>query len=342
MLKRKGISKRVRFEIFKRDSFRCFHCGATPNDGPMHLDHLKPVAEGGTNDPSNLVTACVDCNLGKGAVPLDRIKLHKGKATEAQREQAEQVREWMKIQQEVHAAKDEVTESLTSMWLERVGSEPQNLAARMSRALAVNTMEQIREAIDVVAIRMHRERETEQLKYFYGCLKKMRNGESGPKAPRTTADTTATVSACCARTRRAIGEACAFISKNISQFKDSQDTADHVVRAAYKAVGLPFEQQDTEWLAFGVAIGPISIKAAPTEDGKHVSWSVTDNKDFNPWKFAYDEAFGILGYAIDADPQKPDAEWVDPIKVLELHAKMIELGSWSYDLEEAEKAAKKK
>ena len=36
----------------------------------VHVDHIIPVVRGGSNDDSNLVTACADCNLGKGAVPL--------------------------------------------------------------------------------------------------------------------------------------------------------------------------------------------------------------------------------------------------------------------------------
>jgi hypothetical protein len=31
----------------------------------MHIDHVIPVALGGDNRMSNLVTACAECNLGK-------------------------------------------------------------------------------------------------------------------------------------------------------------------------------------------------------------------------------------------------------------------------------------
>lgn len=63
--KRKGLSKGLRFDVLKRDSFACTYCGARPPNTELHVDHIKPVAEGGSNDPSNLVTACVECNLGK-------------------------------------------------------------------------------------------------------------------------------------------------------------------------------------------------------------------------------------------------------------------------------------
>lgn len=60
-----GVSKRVRYEVFRRDNNRCRYCGATAPDTPMTIDHVIPVALGGSDDPSNLVTACRDCNAGK-------------------------------------------------------------------------------------------------------------------------------------------------------------------------------------------------------------------------------------------------------------------------------------
>jgi hypothetical protein len=71
MAKRKGISKKIRFEVFKRDSFKCQYCGATAPEVILHVDHIKPVFEGGKNELLNYVTACEACNLGKGKRTLD-------------------------------------------------------------------------------------------------------------------------------------------------------------------------------------------------------------------------------------------------------------------------------
>ena len=73
MAKRKAISKKVRFEVFKRDSFTCQYCGAHPPQAVLHVDHIVPVAEGGGNEDTNLVTACDNCNLGKAANSLESI-----------------------------------------------------------------------------------------------------------------------------------------------------------------------------------------------------------------------------------------------------------------------------
>jgi len=64
---RKTIGKKVRFEVFKRDSFTCQYCGEKAPNVVLHIDHIRPVADGGTNEILNLVTSCVACNSGKGA-----------------------------------------------------------------------------------------------------------------------------------------------------------------------------------------------------------------------------------------------------------------------------------
>jgi hypothetical protein len=61
-------------EIFKRDGFRCQYCGAPAPDVRLAVDHVHPVALGGTNDPSNLITSCHTCNIGKNDVPLSTVR----------------------------------------------------------------------------------------------------------------------------------------------------------------------------------------------------------------------------------------------------------------------------
>ncbi len=68
---RKNISKKVRFEVFKRDSFTCQYCGKSAPDVVLNVDHIKPVSKGGKNDIMNLVTSCFDCNSGKRDRLLD-------------------------------------------------------------------------------------------------------------------------------------------------------------------------------------------------------------------------------------------------------------------------------
>lgn len=67
----KPISRRLRFEILRRDEHTCRYCGAQAPDVPITVDHVIPRALGGTDDPTNLVTACRDCNFGKGSTSPD-------------------------------------------------------------------------------------------------------------------------------------------------------------------------------------------------------------------------------------------------------------------------------
>lgn len=73
MMARTALSKKVRFDVFKRDQFTCQYCGQHPPAVVLHCDHIHPVVEGGTNDIDNLVTSCIDCNLGKGARLLTSV-----------------------------------------------------------------------------------------------------------------------------------------------------------------------------------------------------------------------------------------------------------------------------
>lgn len=59
------VSKRTRYEVLKRDNFTCRYCRET--EGKIVVDHVIPVALGGTDDPDNLVAACHDCNAGKAS-----------------------------------------------------------------------------------------------------------------------------------------------------------------------------------------------------------------------------------------------------------------------------------
>jgi DNA-directed RNA polymerase subunit RPC12/RpoP len=63
-----SITKRLRFEILSRDGFACRYCGAKAPDATLVVDHVTPKALGGTDEPTNLVTACRDCNTGKSSV----------------------------------------------------------------------------------------------------------------------------------------------------------------------------------------------------------------------------------------------------------------------------------
>ncbi len=65
------LTKRIRYEVLRRDNFTCRYCGAKAPDVALTVDHVVPVALGGSDDPSNLVTACGPCNSGKTSTQPD-------------------------------------------------------------------------------------------------------------------------------------------------------------------------------------------------------------------------------------------------------------------------------
>lgn len=65
-LERSKMTDSLRYDILKRDGFRCQICGSTAQDGvKLHVDHIIPVSKGGRTTFDNLQTLCDRCNLGK-------------------------------------------------------------------------------------------------------------------------------------------------------------------------------------------------------------------------------------------------------------------------------------
>jgi hypothetical protein len=122
MAKRIAIPKSVRFEVFKRDSFKCQYCGRSAPEVVLHVDHIEAVAKGGDNDITNLITSCEPCNLGKGARRLDdSTAVQKAKAQldelQERREQLEMLMAWRTGLRDIS---EDATQRAVIYWLEAV------------------------------------------------------------------------------------------------------------------------------------------------------------------------------------------------------------------------------
>lgn len=96
---RKNLTKKIRFEVLKRDNFQCKYCGKKAPDVVLEVDHIKPVAKGGDNSMLNLITACFDCNRGKRDIKLSDKQEVKKQRKELEilgkeREQIELLKKW--------------------------------------------------------------------------------------------------------------------------------------------------------------------------------------------------------------------------------------------------------
>ena len=94
---REGLSKKVRFDVFKRDAFTCQYCGSTPPSVVLEVDHIHPVAHGGKNSTDNLITACFDCNRGKGAGLLTTLPETINEKAALMAEKLEQMKAFQKL-----------------------------------------------------------------------------------------------------------------------------------------------------------------------------------------------------------------------------------------------------
>lgn len=117
---REGLSKKLRFDVFKRDQFKCAYCGAVPSETVvLEVDHIKPVIEGGTNEIDNLVAACFDCNRGKGAGSLTSIPQSLEEKAAQTHEREMQLRAFYEILEAKKSRKDEELWSIADIYMQR-------------------------------------------------------------------------------------------------------------------------------------------------------------------------------------------------------------------------------
>ena len=123
-MSRKSISKKLRFEVFKRDSFTCQYCGKSAPNVVLEVDHIEPVSKGGTNDILNLVTSCFDCNRGKSDKKLSEHneldkQLDQLKELNERKNQIEMMLQWRR---ELKDLDNELVEALAEEFEEETGA----------------------------------------------------------------------------------------------------------------------------------------------------------------------------------------------------------------------------
>lgn len=66
----KTVNGKLRFEVLKRDEFRCVYCGRGASEVAIEVDHIVPRKLGGLDVIENLAACCRECNSGKRARPI--------------------------------------------------------------------------------------------------------------------------------------------------------------------------------------------------------------------------------------------------------------------------------
>ncbi|END7661216.1 HNH endonuclease [Escherichia coli] len=152
---RSGITKKIRFEVFKRDGFKCQYCGSSAPDVILHVDHINPVSKGGDNDMMNLITSCDSCNGGKSDKLLSDNSIMEKQRQQLQelntkREQLEMMIKW---RDGLKSLKDDVVDIVATKIDDCIAPFTVNDNGRKSikRWLRIYKLEEILDAIEIAA-----------------------------------------------------------------------------------------------------------------------------------------------------------------------------------------------
>lgn len=169
----RALSKKTRFEIFKRDKFQCQYCGKTPPAVVLEVDHIVAVAEGGSHDPTNLITACFDCNRGKGSAPLSVSPEAQEGRLERLQERIEQAEAYEAMLLARRTSEDEAIEAIVGVYEGAYEGWTLLDSARVSirRFLRLLPKIQVQEAMEIACSRKDKDR---AFRYFCGvCWRKL-------------------------------------------------------------------------------------------------------------------------------------------------------------------------
>jgi len=167
--KRKSISKRMRFEVFKRDRFSCQYCSAKPPQVQLEVDHIIPISKNGNNNKDNLITACFNCNRGKSNIELTDIPQPLIETIERKKEAQAQYAAYKRIlnkERKIIASEIEDVERVYNASFEGYVFTDK-FKVTVKGFISKLGIEQVEQAMDSACSRIYYS-EQESLKYFCG------------------------------------------------------------------------------------------------------------------------------------------------------------------------------
>jgi|ERR1700749_1184528 len=111
-----AVSKKTRFDVFKRDGFKCQYCGRNPPIVILEVDHIIPVSKNGTDRIDNLVTSCFDCNRGKTNGLLTSLPRTTAEKTKELKERELQYKEYCKVMESIAAREQNEIEKVDEIY----------------------------------------------------------------------------------------------------------------------------------------------------------------------------------------------------------------------------------
>lgn len=166
-----AVSKRVRYEVLRRDNHACRYCGSAAPDVALVVDHVVPVALGGGDDPANLATACQPCNAGKTSTsPSDPIVADVNAKAALWAEAMEIVAHGRRVARDEH---NEMREFLYDHW---EGGRPNRWASSELPADWENSIRafieaglEVEDLTELMTVALNARGVSAKWKYFCGC-----------------------------------------------------------------------------------------------------------------------------------------------------------------------------
>jgi len=174
-----SVSKSLRYQVLRRDDHTCRYCGRSAPEVKLTIDHVTPTTLGGSDEASNLVTACVECNSGKSATPPDAALVDDVSELAVRWSAAQKMASTMLAG--ARAQRDEIREAFEAAWknwtykgddgerhpIELPNSWPNSID---TLALSGLTIEDLEDAVDIA---MRTEKAADRFRYFCGVAWRM-------------------------------------------------------------------------------------------------------------------------------------------------------------------------
>jgi len=176
-----AVSRKMRFEVFKRDEFRCGYCGKSPPKVILEIDHIQPKAKDGEDDINNLITACFDCNRGKGSIELKQVPTTIKDNLEVLKEKESQVKEYRKFVNKIERRMNKDIEDIVNLYQEyyKGWSFSENFKnTSLKRFLNLLPKHEVKDALMLSQVKFPENTEynsSQAIRYFCGiCWKKIK------------------------------------------------------------------------------------------------------------------------------------------------------------------------
>lgn len=173
-----AISKKLRFEVFKRDGFLCGYCGKTPPQVVLEVDHINPRSLEGDDDINNLITACFDCNRGKKDIPLNKVPNSIIENMEILKEKEEQLKEYQRLVKKIKVRESKEIEEIAliyNSYFKNWSLTERFKEATLRKFVRSLNIETIKESMHYACQRINEK--DGAVRYFCGiCWKRIKNG----------------------------------------------------------------------------------------------------------------------------------------------------------------------